>query len=344
VGVRRQGHRVTVRLGRRSVLRAGIGAALMPGTLVAQTQPRDAIRRLGVLTAVGAGDPLWQTRVAILVQALAERHWYEGANLRIDWRLTGGDPALYERYAAELVALDPDVLWAAGTPSVAALRRQTPTIPIVFVIVTDPVGQGFVESLAHPGGNITGFTDFDPPMAGKWLGMLAQITPAPTHVAVLYNPAAAPFAPLMLSAIENAAPSFAVAVRVAPVRDDAEIEATIRDLAGGERGSLLVLPDSFTFVHRDAIVALAARYRLPAVYWNRPFVDEGGLMAYGVDGNDLYRRAADYVDRILKGDKPGDLPVQNPTKFELVINLRTAQALGITVAPTLLAAADEVVE
>jgi putative tryptophan/tyrosine transport system substrate-binding protein len=181
-------------------------------------------------------------------------------------------------------------------------------------------------------------------MAGKWLGMLAQITPAPTHVAVLYNPATAPFAPLMLRAIENAAPSFAVAVRVAPVRDDAEIDATLGDLAGEQRGSLLVLPDSFTFVHRDAIVALAARYRLPAVYWNRPFVDGGGLMAYGVDGNDLYRRAADYVDRILKGDKPGDLPVQNPTKFELVINLQTAKTLGITIAPTLLAAADEVIE
>jgi putative tryptophan/tyrosine transport system substrate-binding protein len=329
---------------RRSVLLAGISAALVPSTLVAQVLPRNAIRRLGVLTALGASDPLKQTRVAILVQALAERHWREGDNLRIDWRLTGGDPALYERYAAELVALAPDVLLAAGTPSVAALRRQTTTIPIVFVIVTDPMGQGFVESLAHPGGNITGFTDFDPPMAGKWLGMLAQIAPTPTRVAVLYNPAAAPFAPLMLSAIENAAPSFAVAVRVAPVRDDAEIEATMRELAGGERGSLLVLPDSFTFVHRDAIVALAARYRLPVVYWNRPFVDIGGLMAYGVDGNDLYRRAAGYVDRILKGDKPGDLPVQNPTKFELVINLQTAQALGITVAPTLLAAADEVIE
>jgi putative tryptophan/tyrosine transport system substrate-binding protein len=329
---------------RRSVLLAGIGAALMPSTLVAQTQSRDAIRRLGILTALGASDPLWQTRVAILVQALAERHWREGDNLRIDWRLTGGDPALYERYAAELVALDPGVLLAAGTPSVAALRRQTPTIPIVFVIVTDPVGQGFVESLAHPGGNITGFTDFDPPMAGKWLGMLAQIAPAPTRVAVLYNAATAPFAPLMLSAIQNAAPSFAMAVRVAAVRDDAEIEATMRDLAGGEGGSLLVLPDSFTFVHRDAIVAFAARYRLPAVYWNRPFVDGGGLMAYGVDGNDLYRHAADYVDRIFKGDKPGDLPVQNPTKFELVINLQTAKTLGITVAPTLLASADEVIE
>jgi putative tryptophan/tyrosine transport system substrate-binding protein len=335
---------MTVRLTRRSVLLAGIAAVLMPRTLVAQVQPRNAIRRLGVLTALSASDPLWQTRDAILVQALAERHWHEGDNLRIDWRLTGGDPALYERYAAELVALDSDVLLAAGTPSVAALRRQTPTIPIVFVIVTDPVGQGFVESLAHPGGYITGFTDFDPPMAGKWLGMLAQITPAPTRVTVLYNPATAPFAPLMLRAIENAAPSFAVAVRATPVHDDAEIDATLGDLAGEQRGSLLVLPDSFTFVHRDAIVALAARYRLPAVYWNRPFVDEGGLMAYGVDGNDLYRRAADYVDRILNGDKPGDLPVQNPTKFELAVNLKTAQTLGITVAPTLLAAADEVIE
>jgi putative ABC transport system substrate-binding protein len=335
---------MTGRLTRRGVLLAGIGTALMPRPLIAQVQPRNAIRRLGVLTTLPASEPVGRARAASLVQRLEALHWREGDNLRIDWRPTGGDPALYERYAAELVALDPDVLLAGGTPSVVALRRHTTTIPTIFVVVTDPVGQGLVESLAHPGGNITGFTDFDPPMASKWLGMLAQITPTPTHVAVLYNPATAPFAPLMLRAIENAASSLAMTIRVALVRDDSEIEATLRDLAAEERGGLLVLPDTFTVAHRDAIVTFAARYRLPAVYWIRYFVDSGGMMSYGIDNNDLWRRAADYVDRILKGDKPRDLPVQNPTKFQLMINLQTAAALGITIASALLVAADEVIE
>ena len=330
--------------GRRSVLLAGIAVALMPGTLFAQMQPRNAIRHLGVLQSLSSSDPLGQTRVATLVQALAARHWREGDNLRIDWRWAGGDPALFERYAAELVALDPDVLFSVSTSSVEALRRHTTTIPIVFAIITDPVGQGLVQSLARPGGNVTGFTDFEPPMAGKWLEMLTQITPAPARVAVLYNPPTAPFAPLMLHAIENAAPSFTTAIRVTPVHDDAELEATMTDLAREERSSLLVLENAFATVHRDAIVALAARYRLPAIYPVRSFVDHGGLMSYGTDNNDQYQHAADYLDRILKGDRPGDLPVQNPTKFELVINLKTAQTLGLTIAPTLLATADEVIE
>jgi len=231
-----------------------------------------------------------------------------------------------------------------GTPCVAALRRQTSAIPIVFAIVTDPVGRGFVASLARPGGTITGFTDFDPPMAGKWLGMLAQITPSAAGVAVLYNPATAPFAGLMLSALKGAAPALAVAVRDAPVHNIAEIETTMAALAREERGGLLVLPDSFTIVHREVIVASAARTHVPAVYWNRAFVAAGGLMSYGVDDADLRLRAAVYVDRVLKGTKPGDLPVQNPTKFELAINLKTVRALGITIATPLLATADEVIE
>ena len=240
-------------------------------------------------------------------------------------------PRLYGQYAAELIALNPEVLVAWGSPSVAALRRQISTIPIVLVNVTDPVGQGFVESLARPGGNITGFTDYDPPMAGKWLGMLTQITPPVARVAVLFNPATAPFAGLMLRAIEEAARSFAVAVRAAPCHDDAEIEAMMAGLAREERGGLLVLPENFNIVHRDAIITLAARYRLPAVYPYRFFTAIGGLMSYGIDPNDLFRRAASYVDRILKGAKPADFPVQNPSKFELVINLKTAQALGLTI-------------
>jgi len=320
---------------------AGIAVALAPRPLVAQAQPRDGMRRLGVLMG-GSDDPVGQTRAAALVQGLGALNWHDGGNLRIDWRWVGGDPVLYERYTAELIALDPEVLVAWGSPSGAALRRQTSTIPIVLVNVTDPVGQGFVESLARPGGNITGFTDYDPPMAGKWLGMLTQITPAVARVAVLFNPTTAPFAGLMLRFIEKAAQSLAVTVRAAPCRDDAEIEAIMAGLAREERGGLLVLPENFAIVHRDAIITLAARYRLPAVY--RFFTAIGGLMSYGIDPADLFRRAASYVDSILKGAKPADFPIQNPTKFELVINLKTAQALSITVAPSLLALADEVIE
>jgi putative ABC transport system substrate-binding protein len=256
----------------------------------------------------------------------------------------GVDPALFERYVAEVFAFGPEVIVGLGTAEMAAVRRRTSTIPIVFTNVTDPIGQGFVQSLAHPGGNITGFSNYDPPMAGKWLTMLTNITPPVARVTVLYNPATAPFAGLMLRAIEEAAPSLKVTVRAAPVNDDAEIEALMVGLAREERGGLLVLPNLFTTVHRDAIVALATRHRLPAVYAFRYFTAIGGLMSYGIDQPDLYRRAAGYVDRILKGAKPGDLPVQRPTKFELVINLKTAKALGLEIPPTLLAIADEVIE
>jgi putative tryptophan/tyrosine transport system substrate-binding protein len=328
---------------RRTVL-AGIAATMAPGPLVAQAQQRDGMRRLGVLMTYLENDPVGKTRAAALVQGLGALNWHEGDNLQIGWRWAGGDPALFDRFTAELVALRPEILVAHGSLSVAALRRQTSTIPIVFALVADPVGQGFVASLARPGGNITGFSSYDSPMAGKWLGMLTQITPPAARVAVLYNPATAPYAGLMLRAIEDAALSVAVAVRAAPCRDDAEIEAMMVALAREERGALLVLPGVFADVHRDAIVALAARHRLPAVYPHRFFAAAGGLMSYGTNNDDLFRRAAGYVDRLLKGAKPGELPVQRPTKFELAINLKTAKALGITVAPALLATADEVIE
>lgn len=336
------GRRPIRRTARRTIF-AGIAAALALRLLVAEAQPRDGMRRLGVLMG-GPNDPLGQMHAAALVQGLGALNWHEGGNLRIDWRWAGGNPALYERYATELIALNPEVIAAWGSPSVAALRRQMSTIPIVLVNVTDPVGQGFVESLAHPGGNITGFTDYDPPMAGKWLGMLTQITPPVARVAVLFNPTTAPFAGLMLRVIEESARSLAVAVRAAPCHDDAEVEALIAGLAREERGGLLVLPENFNIVHRDVIITLAARYRLPAVYPYRFFTAIGGLMSYGIDPDDLFRRAASYVDRILRGAKPADLPVQNPNKFELVINLKTAKALGLTVAPLLLDTADEVIE
>jgi putative ABC transport system substrate-binding protein len=328
---------------RRTVL-AGIAATLAPDARVAQAQPRNGMGRLGVLIGRRADDPGGQALAAAFLQGLGALDWHEGGNLRIDWRWAGGDPALFERYAAELVALGPEVLLAAGGPPVEALRRQTNTIPIVFTLVNDPVGHGYVASLAHPGGTITGFSLYDAPMAGKWLEMLMRITPSVARVAVLYNPATMATASLMLRSIEDAARTFGVAALAAPCRDDAEIEAMMADLAREERGGLLVLDDPFAIAHRDAVVALAARRHVPAVYPLREFAAAGGLMSYGTDLTDLFRRSASYIDRVLKGEKAGDLPVQQPTKFELVINLKTAKALGVTIAPSLLATADDVIE
>jgi putative tryptophan/tyrosine transport system substrate-binding protein len=242
-----------------------------------------------------------------------------------------------------LFALGPELLLAVTSPSVAALRRQTKTIPVVFTAAVDPVGQGFVETLPRPGGTITGFASYDPPMAGKWLGMLAQIAPPVARVAVLYN--SAPALPAgMMHAIEEAAPSLALTVQATPCRDEPEIEAATAAFAREGHGGLLVLPNTFNAAQRDAIVATAARQRLPAIYPFRYYAAAGGLMSYAVDSNDLFRRAASYVDRILQGVKPADLPVQAPIKFELVLNLRTAKALGVTFAPALLATADAVIE
>jgi putative tryptophan/tyrosine transport system substrate-binding protein len=258
-------------------------------------------------------------------------------------RLSVGEQAQAD--AAELIALSPDLL-LAGASSVATdkLRRRTGTIPIVFANATDPVGQGFVASLAHPGGNVTGFSNYDPAMVSKWLGMLTQLTPPVANVAGLYNPATTPYAPLLLHAIEEVAPSLAMTVRAATVKDDAEIEVIMAELARGERSGLLVLPDIFTNGHRDTIIALAARYRVPAVYPFRFFVVAGGLMSYGVEISDTFRRSAAYVDRILRGAAPADLPVQAPVSFKTAVNLRTAKALGLTISPPLLVAADEVIE
>jgi putative ABC transport system substrate-binding protein len=302
------------------------------------------MRRIGVLMGNPSKDPVGQALATALMQGLRALDWHEGDNLRIEWRWAGGVPALFQRYAGELVALSPDVILAQTSPAVVALRQETSTIPVVFITVTDPVGRGLVASLAHPGGNITGFSDFDAPMAGKWLEMLTQIVPPVARVAVVFNPATAPHAGLLLRAIEDAALSFGVAVRPAPVQDDSEIEAVMAGLAGEERCGVLVLAEIFTWVHRDAIIAAAARHRLPAIYYDRSFVAAGGLMSYGFDPAELFRRAASYVDLILKGSSPGDLPVQNPIKFELTINLKTANSLGVTIAPLLLGTADEMIE
>jgi len=328
---------------RRAVL-AGIAGTLASGPLPAQTPRHDGVRRLGVLMANRARDSVVEAYVAALTKGLHALDWHEGRNLHIDWRWTGGDAALFERDAAELVASRPDVLLAQGSPSVVALRRQTGTIPIVFTMVSDPIGQNFVESLAHPGGNVTGFSDFNPLIAGKWLEILTQMTPPVARVAVLYNPATAPYAGEMMRAIEDAASSFAVAVRAAPCRDDAEIEAMAAALTHEGRSGLLVLTDIFNIVHRDVILRAAALHRLPAIYFARSFAVAGGLISYGIDYPELFLHAAVYIDRMLKGTSPRDLPVQEPNKFELVINLKTAKARDINIATTLLATADEVIE
>lgn len=323
---------------------SALGGAAAAWPVAARGQQRDGMRRLGVLMSGLVNNSVGRAEAGALSQGLGALNWHEGDNLRVEWRWAGGNSALFQRYAAELVALGPEVIVANASLSVEALRRQTSTIPIVFTVVSDPVGQGFIESLAHPGTNITGFSQYEPPMASKWLGMLTQITPPAARVAVLYNQATAPYAGLYLRAIEEAAPSFAVAVRAAPVHDDAGIEAILAGIEHEDRGALLILPDAFNLNHRGTIIAVAARRRVPAVYPDRYFVPAGGLMSYGVDVDDLFRRSATYVDRILKGAKPGDLPVQRPTKFELAINLKTAKALGVAIPPSLLTTADQVIE
>lgn len=312
--------------------------AALPAAVLAQ-QP-SGTRRLGVLSVTAAEDAIGQTRSTILVEALAAHGWKEHDNLRIDWRSGAGDRARIARLAEELIALKPDILLAVGTPSVEELRQRTTTIPIVFAVFTDPVSQGFVQNLAHPGGNITGFTDYDGPLAGKWLEMLTQVTPKVSRAFVVYNPSTAPFAPLMLRTIEDAARTLLVTVEAAPVHDAASIAA----LASRRDGGLLILPDFFTMANRAQLLAAIAEARVPAVFWSRSFIDEGGLMSYSTDSTEQLRRAADYIDRILAGAQAGELPVQNPTKFELVINLKTARALGVTLPPSLLATANEVIE
>nr|WP_246708783.1 MULTISPECIES: ABC transporter substrate-binding protein [unclassified Bradyrhizobium] len=310
----------------------------LPGPTLAQ-QP-NAIRRLGVLSVTAADDAIGRTRSMVLVEALAGQGWKERDNLKVDWRSGGGNRDRIAQLADELIALKPDILLAVGTPSVEELRRRTTTIPIVFAVVTDPVSQGFVENLAHPGGNLTGFTDYDGPLAGKWLEMLTQVTPKVSRVAIVYNPATAPFAPLMLRTIEDAGRALHMTIEPAPVHDTASIAA----LASRKADGLLVLPDFFTMANRAQLLAAVAQARVPAVFWSRTFVDEGGLMSYSTDSAEQLRRAAGYIDRILKGARPADLPVQNPTKFELAVNLKTAKALGVTLAPGLLAIANDVIE
>jgi len=311
--------------------------------LAAWAQQGDRMRRVGVLMGV-ADDAEGQARVKGLQQGLQELGWIEGRNVRIDYRWTGGDATRIRAYAAELVKLSPDVIVAHTPPVIAAMRQASSSIPIVFAAALDPVDQGFVSSLAHPGGNITGFTFVDFQMVGKWLEMLKEAAPGVARAALMFNPDTSPYYYLYLRSFEAMPRSVAVDVTAAPARDTTEVEKTIAKLGREPGGGLIVAPDAFTIVHQHLFIKLAQQHRMPAIYFLRTSVAQGALMSYGPDPYDNFRRSASYVDRILKGAKPADLPVQQPTKFELAINLKTAKALGLQIPDKLLALADEVIE
>jgi ABC-type uncharacterized transport system substrate-binding protein len=316
-----------------------LGGAAAAWPVGARAQQGERMRRIGVLHNFAADDPLGQTRNRIFLQGLQQAGWTIGRNVQIETRWAAGDADRLRTYAAELVALAPDVILGGGNP--APLLQATRTVPIVFVIVPDPVGAGFVDSLARPGGNATGFTSFEYGLSAKWLEMLKEVAPSVTRAGVLRDSALAS-GPAQFAAIQSMAPSLGVEVSPVNVRELAEIERAIAAFA--RNSGLIVTGSAFAAVHRHRIIALAARHKLPAVYPERAFIHDGGLVSYGPDFLDQYRRAAAYVDRILKGEKPADLPVQAPTKYELVINLKTAKALGLDIPPTLLARADEVIE
>jgi putative ABC transport system substrate-binding protein len=311
--------------------------------LAARAQQREPVRRIGILMNLAADDPEGQARVAAFTQGLQETGWAIGRNARIDIRWAAGDVERTRRFAAELVALAPDVLLASGGTTLGPLQQATRTIPIVFAQVTDPVGAAVVETLARPGGNATGFTQFEYGMSGKWLELLKEVSPRVSGAAVLRDPGVPPGIG-QLGAIQAVAPSLGVELRPLAVRDANEIERAVAAFAQLPNGGLIVLTGGAVLVHRDLIITLAARHRLPAVYPFRYYVADGGLISYGPDTIDPYRRAAGYVDRILKGEKPADLPVQAPTKYELAINLKTAKALGLDLPTSLLARVDEVIE
>ncbi|MGC1701104.1 MAG: ABC transporter substrate-binding protein [Pseudolabrys sp.] len=302
------------------------------------------MRRIGVLTSgAAADDPDGQVRSAAFVRGLQQLGWTDGRNIRIDYRWGAGDADNMRKYAAELVALAPDVILASGTASVAPLLQATRTVPIVFVQVTDPVGAGFVDSLAHPGGNATGFLLFEYAISAKWLELLKEIAPRVSRAGVIRDPAQTAGTG-QFGVIQSVAPSLGMDVSAINLRDAPEIERGIAAFARSANGGLILTSSALSVVHRDLIVTLAARHKLPAVYYRRQFVTGGGLISYGPDVAEQNRRAAGYVDRILKGEKPADLPVQAPTKYELLVNLKTAKALGLTVPTSLLARADEVIE
>jgi putative ABC transport system substrate-binding protein len=320
-----------------------LGWAAVAWPLAARAQQGERMRRIGMLNTFAADDPEGQARVAALLQALQPLGWTVGRNLRIEHRWGTGNVATTRKNATELVALAPDVILTSSAAGVAPLLEVTRTVPIVFVLVADPVGAGFVDSLARPGGNATGFISLEYGFTGKWLELLKEIAPGVTRAAVIRDPTITPGIG-MFGAIQSAAPALGVEVSPVNVRDASELERALGAFAHPGHGGLIVTASPLAFAHRDLIVALAARHKLPAVYFARPFVLAGGLACHGPDVIDQYQRAASYIDRILKGEKPADLPVQAPTKYELVINLKTAKTLGIEIPATLLARADEVIE
>ena len=311
--------------------------------LAARAQQPERMRRIGVLSSASESDSRSKPYYAAFQQELQELGWFDGRNYRIDYRFGAGDPDRIRAYAAELVRMSPDVIFTASAATVMALRQETSTIPIVYVLVPDPVANGIAESLARPGGNSTGFATNTLTMGSKWLELLKEMAPRVARVALVFNPKTAFYAGYLPS-LEAAAPSFAIEVVAAPVHDAAEIEGAISARSGEPGSGLIVLPDAFTSFHHKLIVELAALHRLPVVYPYDYFARSGGLMRYGVESVDLFRRATTYVDRILRGAKPDDLPIQEPTRYELVINLKTAKALGLTIPPSLLARADQVTE
>jgi putative tryptophan/tyrosine transport system substrate-binding protein len=320
-----------------------IAGSVAAWPLAARAQQSERMHRIGVLMPLQADDPDSPARVTAFAQGLQQFGWTDGRNVRIDYRWAAGDADRHRRYAAELVALAPDVILASGSTSTMSLQQLTRTVPIVFVNVADPVGAGFVESLARPGSNATGFVIFEYALAAKWLELLKEIAPQVTQVAVLRDPTIAGGIG-QYAVIQAAAPAFGVELRAIGVGDAGEIERAITAFARSSNNGLIVTGSPLTAVHRDLIIALAARHRLPAVYPFRYFAASSGLISYGPNTTDPYRRAAGYVDRILKGEKPADLPVQAPTKYDLVINLKTAKALGIEMPASVLARADEVIE
>jgi putative ABC transport system substrate-binding protein len=327
---------------RRDFIKVIVGLAVA-WPLAARAQQAESMRRIAVLMPDAADDPEAKARLAVFVQGLQELGWIDGRNVRIDTRWSAGNAANTRKYAAELASLAPDVILAPGSTTVGPLLQATRTVPIVFVHVPDPVGAGFIDSLARPGGNATGFLLYEYGVSAKWLALLKEIAPGVTRAAIIRDPAITAGIG-QFGAIQAVAPSLGVEVIPVNVHDPGEIERTITAFARTPNGGLIVTGSALAFVHRDLIVTLAARHKLPAVYWDRPPVADGGLISYGPDILDQFRRAASYVDRILKGEKPGDLPAQAPTKYDLVINLKTAKTLGLTVPASLLARADEVIE
>jgi putative ABC transport system substrate-binding protein len=328
---------------RRSKFITLLGGAAAAWPLAARAQQPERMRRIGVLMPIAADDPVSQSRIAAFQQGLQQLGWTDGRNVSVETRWSRGNANDNRKYAAELATLSPDVILTTGSNTLGPLLQATRVVPIVFVTVPDPVGAGFVDSLARPGGNATGFTAFEYGLSGKWLELLKEIAPAVTRVAVIRDPAITGGIG-QFAAIQSVAPSLGVEVSPVNVRDAGEIERAIAAFARAPNSGLIVTGSALAITHRDLIVMLAARHKLPAVYWDRTPVTGGGLISYGHDIIDQYRRAAGYVDRILKGEKAADLPVQAPTKYELVINLKTAKALDIKIPPALLDRADEVIE